>query len=189
MRRLLLAAAVVSMIAGSAMAADIARLEWGGFVVDQDSANGWTEYKSVSSDDGKSVTITFAPLDAKADGGTLEATASLAGHYDVIQPDFDSFTTCVVTVEGHVIKSDASTTRLEITIGGQQSVIEWPAGTQASEKFSRNVEVPLAANGRLPVPFVVGVKALAKKDGPSDAAYVSVDRLTIRAANAQVAGN
>ena len=175
--------------AGTALSADIARLEWGSFVVEADSSNGWSEYKAVSSDDGRSIRMTFAPLDAKADGATMEASNRIYGHYDVIQLDFDSYSNFIVTVEGHVIKSGESITRLVITVGSDDKTIEWPAGETASEKFSRNIEFALPPEGRLPNPLKVGVQAYARKNGQSDAAYVSVDSLTITAANSQMSSN
>ncbi len=174
---------------GTVFAADIARLEWGSFIVEADTSNGWDEYKVASSDDGRSITMTFAPLEAKADGATLEASNRLYGHYDVIQPDLESFSRFIVSVEGHVIKSGEGITRLTITVGQEEKIIEWPAGQAASEKFSRNIEFVLPANGRMPNPLKVGVQAYARKNGQSDAAYVSVDSLTITAGTSQLASN
>lgn len=177
------------ILAGGGRAADISRLEWGSFVVEDDSSDGWSNYKFLSSDDGKSITMTFAPLEAKADGATLEARTKLAGHYDVIQPKADNFTGYIVAIEGHVIKSGASTTRLTLNIGDTEKIIEWTGGASNSEKFSRKIEIALPTEGRLPSPFKVSVEAFAHKGGPADAAYVSVDSLTITAANPQVAAN
>jgi hypothetical protein len=92
-------------------------------------------------------------------------------------------------VEGHVIKSGGSLTRLVLTVGTGEKILEWTSGTAVSEKFSRKLEFTLPAEGRLPDPFAVGIEAFARKEGPSDAAYVSVDTLTITAATAQVASN
>jgi hypothetical protein len=180
--------AALGLNAGVVAAADIARLEWGGFVVQDDSSNGWDEFKSVASDDGRSIKITFSSLDAKADGGKLEDRAKFSGHYDVVQPVSDSFSRFVATVEGHVIKSGAAVTRLVVVVGSVEKIIEWPAGENASEKFSRSLDIVLPGEGRLPNPFLVSVETYARKDGQADAAYVSVDQLTITAANPQVAG-
>lgn len=180
---------VSALLLGPVSAADIARLEWGSFVVEADSSDGWSEYKVTSSDDGRSIRMTFAPLEAKADGATLEASNRLYGHYDVIQPGIDSFSRFMVNVEGHVIKSGESVTRLVIAVGTEEKIIEWPPGQAASEKFSRSIEFALPAGGRLPSPLKVGVQAYARKNGQSDAAYVSVDSLTITAGTSQVASN
>lgn len=173
-----------------AAAADVSRLEWGGFVIEDDTSNGWADYKYAASDDGNSITMSFAPLEAKADGATLESRAKLSGHYDISQPKLDSFAGYAVTIEGHVIKSSASVTRLVLNVGVSEQVIEWPAGSTVSEKFTRKIDIAIPADGRLPQPFKVGIEAFARKEGPSDAAYVSVDKLTIAAtANPQVAAN
>ena len=179
--------AALLMTCTSLKAADIARLEWGGFVVENDSSDGWDSFKSLSSDDGNSVKLTFASLDAKADGATLEGRANLSGHYDISQPKNDRVAHIVATVEGHVIKSGGAVTRLVITIGTEEKTVEWPSGSNASEKFKRDIEIAVPAEGRLPAPFEVKVETYAKKEGASDAAYLSIDTLTITAAGDQVA--
>lgn len=183
------AASLSTALLGIGLAADIARLEWGNFIVDDDTSDGWATYKYLASDDGRSITMTFAPLEAKADGATAEAKSRLVGHYDVIQPKVDSFTSYIVMVEGHVIKSGGSSTRLVLNIGSTEKMIEWPTGQAVSEKFSRKIDFALPGEGQLPAPFTVSIEAYAHKDGPSDAAYVSVDTLSITAANAQVVSN
>ncbi len=185
----LLATGLLTALPGIAIAADIARLEWGSFIVEDDTSDGWATYKYVPSDDGRSITMTFAPLEAKADGATAEAKSRLVGHFNVVQPKIDSFTNYFVLIEGHVIKSGGSSTRLVLNIGSTEKTIEWAAGQAASEKFSRKIDFALPAEGRLPAPFTVSIEAYARKDGPADAAYVSVDTLTITAANAQVVSN
>jgi hypothetical protein len=183
------AAGLAFALSGSALAADIARLEWGSFVIEADSSNGWGEYKTASSDDGRSLTMTFSPFEAKADGATFEASARLSGHYDLVQPNFDSFSTCIVTVEGHIIKSSAATVRLVVKAGPGEQIIEWETGKDVSEKFSRQVEIAIPGGGRLPNPFPVSIEALAKKDDAASAAYISVDSLTITAGNTKLAAN
>ena len=167
--------------------ADIARLEWGNFIIEDDSSNGWANFKSLPSDDGRSVRMTFAPLDAKADGSTLETKSKLSGHFDIIQPELDTYKSCEVTIVGHIIKSNASLARLAFTIGPAQNTIEWAPGESVSEKFTRSMTVELSDAGRLPNPFMVSIEAYARKDGTSDAAFVSIDTITITAADAKIA--
>jgi hypothetical protein len=183
----LVAAVFVAFLAGNALAADISRLEWGAFVVETDSSNGWDAWKSTASDDGRSVKLTFSALEAKADGATKEASFTLSGHYDISQPADDDYTMSQVTLEGHVIKSSEALTRIVLTIGSVEKIVEWPAGLPASEKFNRVVDVMLPGNGRLPDPFYVGIQAYAQKGGDSGAAYVSIDALTVTADNPKVA--
>jgi len=179
--RALCVAALLSSAPLTASAADIGRLEWGGFVVEADSSNGYQEINSSTSDDGRSLTLTFSALEAKADGSTMEATAKVAGHYDVSQPKLDSFVMARVNLEGHIIKSTGSVAKLVLKVGGSEKIIEWPEGNVASEKYTRAVEIALPAGGRLPNPFPVSVDVLARKTGYSDAVYVSVSGLTITA--------
>ena len=182
-----LALVLFSVLPNFSLAADIARLEWGSFVIEDDTSKGWAEFKSLPSDDGRSVKMTFAPLEAKADGSALEAKSKLSGHFDVIQPQLDTYTSCEVTIVGHIIKSNASLARLDFAIGPAKNTIEWATGEAASEKFTRSFTVTLPEAGRLPVPFAISVEAYARKDGMSDAAFVSVDTVTITAADAKVA--
>jgi hypothetical protein len=173
-----------------ASAADIGRLEWGDLVVASDSSDGYQDIKTTSSDDGLTLSITFSALEAKADGGTAEAKAHVAGHFDVSQPSLDRFSVARVTVEGHIIKSSAAVARLALKIGGAEQVIEWPEGTVASEKYKRSVDIALPAGGKLPSPFDVSFEAMARKNGYADAVYVSVGGITIAAVpDPQVAAN
>lgn len=167
-------------------AADVARLEWGSYVVEDDSSVGFLDWKSVSSDDGNSIRVTFRTLEAKADGGTVESKSHVSGHFDLVQPEHDSFTRLRVELKGHVIKSPASLTRLAVTVGNSEQTIEWPAGTPASEAFTREIEIPLQTTS-LPTPFRLSARLYARKDGTSDAAYVSLDSLVVTAENPQVA--
>jgi hypothetical protein len=105
-----------------------------------------------------------------------------------VQPVSDKFSRFVATIEGHVIKSGAAVTRLVVVVGSVEKIIEWPAGENASEKFTRSLDIVLPGEGRLPSPFLVSVETYARKDGQADAAYVSVDQLTITAAGPRVAG-
>lgn len=174
-------AALLSSAPLGASAADIGRLEWGGFVVEADSSNGYQEINSTSSDDGRSLSLTFSALEAKADGSTMEATAKVAGYYDVSQPKLDSFVMARINLEGHIIKSTGSVAKLVLKVAGSEKIIEWPEGNVASEKYTRAVEITLPAGGRLPNPFPVSIDVLARKTGYADAVYVSVSGLTITA--------
>lgn len=180
------------LLAGSAYgaaAADIARLEWGGFVVEDDSSNGWDGYKSVAADDGHSISLSFASLDAKADGATSEDRSWFKGRYDVYQPAEERFDSLSATIEGHVIKSGAAVARLVVTIGSEENIVEWPLGATVSEKYRREFVLPVSSDGRLPTPLTVRVETFARKDGTSDAAYVSVDTVLISTASTRLAGN
>lgn len=189
MRTLFVAFAALLGLSVAAHSADIARLEWGAFIVEDDSSNGWDEFKSVSSDDGNSLKLTFSSLDAKADGATMDATAKISGRYELSQPADDGFDRLNATVEGHVIKSSGATARLVVRIAGVEQVIEWPTGTTESGIFKREMEIAVPAGGRLPNPFEVSIEAVAHKDGAADAAYVSVDTVVISAANPKLAAN
>lgn len=177
----------MAALAQTAAAADIARLEWGSFIIEDDSSNGWKETKSLASDDGHSVTLTFEALEAKADGSTLEASSRISGHYDLIQPGIDSFTRATVRLDGHIIKAAAGAAALEVSLGGASQIVSWPAGMPAAEKFTRTLDFVMAGNGRLPSPLIVGLEAQARKEVAGDAVYLSVSAMTITAENPKVA--
>ncbi len=180
-------ALVLAAMVQSAAAADIARLEWGGFVVEDDSSDGWKETKSLSSDDGRSVKLTFEALEAKAEGAMREAASRISGHYDIIQPGVDSFTRVTVALEGHIIKGTTGEAKLTVTVGTAEQTVGWPSGTAASEKFARNLDFAVPGNGRLPNPLTVSLSAEARKEAGGDAVYVSVGSMTIAAENPKVA--
>lgn len=188
-RRWLAVAALVTGMTLPVTAADIARLEWGSFVVVEDSSNGWSETRTASSDDGHSITMTFAALEAKVDAGMSEATSRISGHYDLVQPSFDRYASYHVMIEGHVIKSQSATTRLTVRIGSDERTIEWTGGQAVSEKFTRALDFPAPPNGRLPSPFDVSVEAYAGKSAPTDESYLSVSVVTITASGSKIALN
>ncbi len=173
----------------SVWAADIARLEWGGFVVEEDSSGGWDGYRSVAADDGSSISLSFTSLDAKADGATAEDRALFAGRYEISQPPGERFDSLTATVEGFIIKSEPAVARLVLKVGPAEQVIEWNAGQSISEKFRKEIVIPVAAEGQLPTPLAVRIETFAQKGGGSDAAFVSVDSLVISTAATRIAGN
>jgi hypothetical protein len=178
---------LLALAGGVASAADVARLEWGVFVVEADSSNGTQEWKSLSSDDGHSMSLTFESLEAKADGATREASAGFSGHFDISQPGFDVLPYCRVELRGHVIKSKGSVARLVLKLGAEEKTMEWPAGVEHSEAYTRTVDISVSDEGRLPNPFAVSAQAYVRKDGQSDAAYVSLESIKIIAENPKVA--
>lgn len=185
---LLLAAAFACVqTAAATLAADVSRLEWGGFVVESDSSNGLQDWTATSSDDGRSVSLTFAALEAKADGQVLEGKANLSGYFDISQPATEVFGKFHVEVAGYVVKSQTAIARLTLKIGSEEKVIEWPGNAAMSEKFTRSFDVILPGGGKLPDPFPVSAEAFAQKNAATDSAFVSLNSLSITADNPLVA--
>ncbi len=178
---------VLALAAASVQAADVSRLEWGGYTVDNDSSNGLLDWKTVASDDGRNISMTFDSLEAKADGSTTEARASFSGHYDINQPGYEVFSNLHIELRGHVIKSSTSVARIILTIGAASQTIEWPAGTAASEHFTREIDIPVQAGIRLPDPFQISAHLYARKEAQPDAAYVSLESLKVTAEHPKVA--
>lgn len=187
MRFQTICAALLTLYVGVAQAADIARLEWGTFVLEDDSSNGFLDYKTTLSDDGKSITLTFSSLEAKADGSTLAAKADVIGRYDVFQPEGDAITSCRIDITGHIIKGKDSEVRIVVKAAGQDGAVVWTAGDVESGVFNRSVDIAMPAGGRLPSPFVLSLEIAADKKTSADAAYVSVETLTVTAQHPQIA--
>lgn len=185
----ILPVSAVMLTASQASAADIARLEWGGFVVESDSSNGAQDWKAAVSDDGHSVTLTFSALEAKADGTVFDGASSVAGYFDVSQPGSEAFTQLHVDVSGYVIKSKAVATRIVLKLGTVERTIEWPSDTAVSEKFAKSFDIVAPADGRLPDPFPVAAEVSVHKDNATDSAFISVNEIRITAGHPAIAAN
>lgn len=176
------------LAAGTAgvQAADIGRLEWGGFVVDADTSNGMMEWKSEYSDDGHRLSMTFGSLAAKADGAVMEAQARFSGYYGVVQPEFDPVASLHVELQGFVIKSPGAMVKLVMKIGAADREFVWPE-TDVSEKFAKSFDVQIPGGTRLPNPFPIAAEIKVSKSGKSDAAYLSLKSLTLSTDTPKVA--
>lgn len=181
------AACALFLAVGGAYAADVPRLEWGGFVVQSDSSNGTQNWKSVSSDDGNSVTLMFESLEAKADGKVLEGKSKFSGYFDIDQPARDAFTNLHIELTGYVIKSKDAAARIQLKFGNEAKTFKWAAGTTKSERYSKSLDIFIAGDGKLPDPFKVSAEVYAQKSAIADSALVSLNKLTITASNPAVA--
>ena len=186
--RVLFLLSAVAMVA-TASAADIARLEWGGFVIESDSSNGTQDWKATASDDGRSVTMTFSAFEAKADGTVLDGKSNISGYFNVSQPGSEAFTSLHVEISGYVIKSKTAATRIAVKFGPSEQTLDWPAEASVSEKFTRSFDISIATAGRLPNPFPVSAEVSVHKDSVADSAFVSIDQIRITAAHPAIASN
>ena len=184
---IVLSAPALLLIATMVQAADIARLEWGGFVIEADSSGGTQDWTATASDDGRSVTMTFNAFEAKADGTVLEGKSNIAGYFNVSQPGSEAFTSLHVEISGYVIKSKTAATRIAVKLGPSEQTLEWPADASVSEKFTRSFDIAIASAGRLPNPFPVSAEVSVHKDNVADSAFVSVNQIRITAAHPAVA--
>lgn len=187
-RMFMLLAAGVLLASPVVQAADIARLEWGAFIVVDDSSNGWSETKSLPSDDGRSVTLSLSTLEARAETEGATDVAVITGRYDVSQPPGERVVSCRVDIEGHVIKNGSTAARLKVMIAGMEQMIEWSPDQAASEKFRRSLVFALPDGGRIPAPLDVGIEVFAGKPGKDGAAYISVSSVTVTAEWTKLAG-
>ena len=178
---------ILASMTAIANAADLARLEWGGFVVDNDSSSGTQDWKAAASDDGHAVTMTFSALEAKADGATPEGKADFSGFFDISQPATDNFGKFHIDLTGYIIKSPSATARLTLKIGNAEKTIEWTDATALSEKFTKSFDIIVPGGGRLPDPFPVSAEAIASKTATGDSVFLSLNTLRIEAANPSVA--
>jgi hypothetical protein len=167
-------------------AADIGRLEWGSFIVDADTADGMADWRSEYSDDGHRLSMTFGSFAAKADGAVMEAQARFSGYFGVIQPDYDPVASLHVELQGFVIKSAGASVSLVMKIGASDKEFVWPA-SDVSEKFTKSFDLQVPGGTRLPSPFPISAEIHVSKSGKTDAAYLSLESLTLTTDTPKVA--
>lgn len=178
----------IALAAPQSLAADIAKLEWGAFVVTEDSSNGWSNTRSLSSDDGRSVTITLSSFEAKVEDEGATKEAGLEGRYELFQPPGERIAACRVDIEGLIVKSGATTARINVKLGSAEQTIEWTPEDASSDKFRKTLTFATPENGTLPSPLDVGIEAVVRKDGKDGVAFVSVTTVTVTAEWTKLAG-
>lgn len=186
-RIILLAAAGLFLAASQASGADVARLEWGAFIVTEDSSNGWSETRSLPSDDGRSVTLSLATFEAKAEAEGARDSAAIAGRYELFVPPGERIVSCRVEIEGHVIKSGSTVARLKVRMGQTEQQVDWAQDQAASEKFHRRLVFVLPADSASVTPLDIGIETVVEKQGRDGVVYLSVSKVTITAGPSQVA--
>ena len=172
--------------ASTVLAADLARLEWGEFNVDAESAIKPLNVDVKAGERDLKLTMSLDKLVANADGGKTEATSSFSGHFVVQQPDYILLPSAVIELKGHIIKTPGSTARIDVTIGAEKKTLEWGADDIRAETFSTTISAVIA-NGLLPSPFPVSASAFVTKDAGGGAVLVSLESIDVTIGQLQVA--
>jgi hypothetical protein len=128
-------------------------------------------------------------LVANADGPKGEGSASLEGNLIIAEPGVITSPYMVIELSGHIIKTPATTVRLDIQIGSVQKTVSWASDEVKSGRFSVTLNAPMRA-GQLPGYFPVSALAFVTREGKQGAAMVSLEKVQVRVGKiAQVATN
>ncbi|MFN0192753.1 MAG: hypothetical protein ACKVP5_12405 [Aestuariivirga sp.] len=174
-----IAAMIVALaMGGTAMSADIAKLEWGEFTLLSDSSNKAGSWSADASNDG--MTLTFLPkhVVAKADGPTPEARAHISGEFALFAPSTAAFDRLHVKVKGYIIKHTGTTAKLIIGVGGESHTFEWGKDDTQSGNFAKEADLTVKT-GQLPNPFPVSAEAYASKDGTESGVFLSLESVEV----------
>jgi hypothetical protein len=128
-------------------------------------------------------------LVANADGPKREGSASIEGNLIIAEPGVITSPYMVIELSGHIIKTPATTVRLDIQIGSVQKTIRWASDEVKSGRFSVTLNAPMKA-GQLPGYFPVSALAFVSREGKQGAAMVSLETVRVRVGKVvQVATN
>lgn len=118
-------------------------------------------------------------LVANADGPKGEGSASMEGNLIVAEPGYVSSPYMVIELSGHIVKTLATTVRVDVKIGNVQRSVIWNSGEVKSGRFSVSLNAPMSA-GKLPGYFPVSAIALVQREGKQGVALVSLERIRVR---------
>jgi hypothetical protein len=116
---------------------------------------------------------------ANVDGPKREDSASMEGNLIVAKPGVVTSPYMVIELSGHIVKTPATTVRVDIRIGSVQKSVNWPTDDMKSGRFSVTLDAPMKA-GALPGYFPVSVVALVWRDGKQGTAMVSLEKVRVR---------
>ena len=168
--------------------ADLAGLEMGEFVTSSESE---ITPKSVSVDSHREAlhfSMKLDTLSATADGSKMEGTSTFSGNFTVLQPYNVSLPVAKIELKGHIVKTAASSARLDIVVGDAKEKITWDENEVAAGQFDKTLNVVIA-NGQVPVVFPVSATLLVTKSPGSGAIFVSLDSIDVEIGPQRVASN
>jgi hypothetical protein len=188
-RKLLYAGAILLFgFNAQSFCADMASLEMGEFVTSSESP---ISPKSVSTDSQREAlhfSMKLDTLSATADGSKLEGSSTFSGNFTVLQPYNVSLPVAKIQLKGHIVKTAASTARLDIIVGDAKEEIIWEENEVAAGAFEKTLNV-VVANGQVPVVFPVSATLLVTKSPGSGAIFVSLDSIDVQIGPQRVASN
>ena len=168
--------------------ADLVSLEMSEFVTSSESE---IVPKSVSIDSSRETLHFSMKLDAlaaTADGKKLEDSSTFFGNFTVMQPYNVSLPLAQIQLKGHIVKTAASSARLDIIVGDAKESIVWEENEVAAGVFDKTLNV-IIANGVVPAVFPVSATLLVTKNLGSGAIYVALDSIDVRIGSQRVASN
>lgn len=168
--------------------ADMASLEMGEFITSSESP---ISPKSVSIDSQREAlhfSMKLDALSATADGSKMEGSSSFSGNFTVLQPYNVSLPVAKIQLKGHIVKTAASSARLDIIVGDAKEKIIWEENEVAAGLFDKTLNVVIA-NGQVPVVFPVSATLLVTKSPGSGAIFVSLDSIDVQIGPQRVASN
>ena len=168
--------------------ADLVGLEMGEFVTSSESE---ITPKSVSVDSHREAlhfSMKLDTLSATADGSKMEGTSTFSGNFTVLQPYNVSLPVAKIEIKGHIVKTAASSARLDIVVGDAKEKITWDENEVAAGQFDKTLNVVIA-NGQVPVVFPVSATLLVTKSPGSGAIFVSLDSIDVEIGPQRVASN
>jgi hypothetical protein len=118
-------------------------------------------------------------LVANADGPKGEGSASMEGNLIVAEPGYVSSPYMVIELSGHIVKTRATTVRVEVKIGNVKRSVKWTSDEVESGRFSVSLNAPMSA-GQLPGYFPISAIALVSREGKQGAALVSLEKIRVR---------
>jgi hypothetical protein len=128
-------------------------------------------------------------LVANADGPKREGSASIEGNLIIAEPGVITSPYMVIELSGHIIKTPATTVRLDIQIGSVRKTVSWASDDVKSGRFAVTLNAPMKA-GQLPGYFPVSALAFVSREGKQGAAMVSLEKVRVRVGKVvQVATN
>ena len=188
-RNLFYAGAILSYcFTAQAFSADMVSLEMGEFITSSDSE---ISPKSVSIDSGREAlhfSMKLDALSATADGSKMEGSSTFSGNFTVMQPYNVPLPVAKIELKGHIVKTAASSARLDIIIGDAKEKIVWEENEVAAGLFDKTFDVVIA-NGVVPVVFPVSATLLVTKSPGSGAIFISLDSIDVQIGPQRVASN
>lgn len=118
-------------------------------------------------------------LVANADGPKGEGSASMEGNLIVAEPGYVSSPYMVIELSGHIVKTPATTVRVDVKIGNVERSVNWSSDEVKSGRFSVSLNAPMSA-GELPGYFPISALALVQREGKQGVAMVSLERIRVR---------
>jgi hypothetical protein len=188
MLRLSVACLALAMTAGgiSAIAADLAGLNWGEFRLAADSGAKPKSVDTAAADNELTLSMKIDKLVANADGAKTEASAAMEGEFVVEQPRRIALNSMRIELTGHIVKTEGTTAELVVNIGDIRKTLEWKSSDVKSGIFNEvmNVTVP---NGELPVPFPVSATATVTKPADRGAVLLTLEEIKVTVGPSKVA--